>query len=758
MPPTLAEAVSFASSRLEQGAPPVAGRFTCPVAKLRARPAYPLWAQIHQNRIAGLLLQPDVMRSLEMICILASAVDGGGQGYSRRPMQDALITGGPCVTHSTRSCSFALPRVLERIRGTAPRLRLVLYHNPRGSDPHGTDSCASLQVVDASRRSNEDSYSWHAAGTLVQAVQDASSRSTLLMDPGHNLQSRAPYGGCVLVASRPSTEASCPSSSSHGANGGGMAYRSYARVGSEHIVEVLAVHKTAEHGGRCELTVRWATPSPPRIAAGTTLYAPTLIDAGASTATCKHPPQHAFDYGSAAAAACIETYLRRDVAIGAHGSWLDNMGANVYGAMTPTGHELRSFQLHLRSRSHRASGAQSHVHHDGSIACAHERAAAVPRNNEHAASAAIAYSSVLSYKDCAFSFVAQQQANRTAVAIRLASAALGTRPAVYGNGLKHSFYWTASEMASTRAALDRHLGRPGRPSAARDESPPFAPDPSDRVVFFAVEGTKSLMAGGTKRVAALDGFNMESFFGFIESKAEVGARACNRWPTHNRSSLESCGFTFHFPGSPFWHANVRVFAHAARHGLRALAKIGQAGWKTFAQELLPPARLHKWWLAAYCSFLLAVAGAGENSSIALGVHPFARRPDGRTVPWLHPAVYLDIGRPLDAHALIEAHRPSGHTSYVRRFERAVIAYNPEADADAQVPLGGEYVDPWGDHGCRRLTHLPLLRPHEGMLLVAPSLVRGHNAADRPSGRAQQHGAGRHNRRRRLGKSRSRLLS
>ena len=31
------------------------------------------------------------------------------------------------------------------------------------------------------------------------------------------------------------------------------------------------------------------------------------------------------------------SYLERDVSLGADGSWLDNMGANLYGAKSPRG-------------------------------------------------------------------------------------------------------------------------------------------------------------------------------------------------------------------------------------------------------------------------------------------------------------------------------------------------------------------------------------------------------------------------------------
>ena len=49
---------------------------------------------------------------------------------------------------------------------------------------------------------------------------------------------------------------------------------------------------------------------------------------------------------------------------------------------------------------------------------------------------------------------------------------------------------------------------------------------------------------------------------------------------------------FRDPPRPSTTFQVRVFANAAANDLRALAKLGQAGWKTVGQEYLPPAVLH----------------------------------------------------------------------------------------------------------------------------------------------------------------------
>lgn len=117
--PTLDEAIRSTHARLG-GQLPRAGRLRCPVKRLQ-RPAYPIWAQVHQNRLAGLLLRPEVVASLRMICVLAAAVDdapGGRLVYSRRPMMDAMLTGGPCVTATSRSCAFPLPEVRQRNKPT----------------------------------------------------------------------------------------------------------------------------------------------------------------------------------------------------------------------------------------------------------------------------------------------------------------------------------------------------------------------------------------------------------------------------------------------------------------------------------------------------------------------------------------------------------------------------------------------------------------------------------------------------------------
>ena len=206
---------------------------------------------------------------------------------------------------------------------------------------------------------------------------------------------------------------------------------------------------------------------------------------------------------------------------------------------------------------------------------------------------------------------------------------------------------------------------------------------------------------------ALDGFNMESFYGFIE----VG-HVCANWPNGPEVTREYCSAVLDHPATNFWHANVRIFAHAAQRGLRALAKLGQAGWKTVGQEYLPPAELHRWVLSGYASFLMATA---RNGALSLGIHPFAYAAPGDVQPWIHPVFNLDIGWPNQTESLIERYRVAGHTTYLRRFEHGVALYNPDAGTDQAVPLSAAYIDPW-DESCTAVRSWTLAG-QSGMVLL-----------------------------------------
>merc|ERR1712157_3855 len=88
-----------------------------------------------------------------------------------------------------------------------------------------------------------------------------------------------------------------------------------------------------------------------------------------------------------------------------------------------------------------------------------------------------------------------------------------------------------------------------------------------------------------------------------------------------------------------------------------------------------------------------MAVAQPNGSLKLGVHPFVRQ-TGQIKAWIHPVLMLDIGRPLSTEELLEAYRVKGHLTYLRSFERGVALYNPKASIDRDVPLHGNYLDPW----------------------------------------------------------------
>lgn len=230
--------------------------------------------------------------------------------------------------------------------------------------------------------------------------------------------------------------------------------------------------------------------------------------------------------------------------------------------------------------------------------------------------------------------------------------------------------------------------------AAEKESGPFDRNMAHQLVFYAVNGTRDLIG----QEGPLDGFNMESFFGFVEATEE-----CNDWPVGVNVTLESCEMKLEVPHYRVWHANLRLFSDAARRGLRALAKVGQAGWKTVAQEHLKPYYLHTWVISAYASFLMIVPEIEGEVPLMLGVHPFAKTEAGYVQPWLHPVFFLDIGRPIETKSLLEEYRISGHPTYVRRFERGIVLYNPYKQTDVKAPLDGEYLDPW-KNDCKPVTN------------------------------------------------------
>jgi hypothetical protein len=468
------------------------------------------------------------------------------------------------------------------------------------------------------------------------------------------------------------------------------------------------VGEAANGGPACHLVVRREPGKARRHAQGAHAVAPTHLDAGASSAACETPVQYAFDYSDPAASACIERHLEHALAVGADGTWLDNMGPNLYGAMTGTGVLLGSYDLRypLQSNPEPCPRELENADLEGPENLVGE----AQRERETA---------IYKFKLCRFSAMVKSQSSRVANAVAAIHKILGRKPLVFGNGLKHSFYWTGKEASLVRAQYREYMLRVNGVAIAEDDPRPFAPNASESVIYYRVRGTRETMSSHN---GALDGFNMESFYGFIQVKHQCANWPIGTLPNGRPVGLEACGAQLDHPATNFWHANVRVFANAGQRGLRALAKVGQAGWKTVGQEYLPPAELHRWVMGAYASFLFTVS---KNNALSLGVHPFAQleTPNGtRVMPWLHPVFFLDVGLPMRTETLVESYRVSGHEAYSRRFERAIVLYNPSDKVDSDIPLGDEFIDPW-DAGCAPRTTYTL-RGQSGAVLMQISADSG----------------------------------
>ncbi len=695
------------------------GRLQCPRVEkaLRLeRPLYSLFAQIHRNRLASLLISPWVLGSLSMICVIGSQPEpstgtyglrgqvsaGDEVWYAAVPYEDALLEE-----------EFELPAVLRKLRQesrklNAKRPQVVLYSNPRGSNPNGVDACTSYRELEKVARAGGSAMSWSEAGTL-DAPAPADARVLLLRKPKLLMAGRVPgrVPACVVVPSH-------PLAAQHGASvchvdlverpktgwkkqeRNSFYFQSLLRVGDE-VMTVLNVSVATDSRGddACRVTVQRAAKAASPLAQGAHALAPTHLDAEAKAATCETPVQYALDYADKAASSCIERHLEHALAVGADGTWLDNMGPNVYGAKTASGLLLGSYDLRYPTD-------------DSAEPCARELADADLEGSEPTDVDGKRYheTAIYKFKLCRFSAMINAQASRTSTAISAIHKMLGRRPLVFGNGLKHSFYWTGREAMQVRTLYKQAV-----PLSAKDDPTdlaPFAPNATESVIFYKVRGTRDMMS---RPNGALDGFNMESFYGFIE----VGHK-CANWPTGKEVSRAYCSAQLDHPQTHFWHANVRLFAHAAQRGLHALAKLGQAGWKTVGQEYLPPDELHRWVLSGYASFLLAV---GRNNALTLGIHPFARAAadgGGTVQPWIHPVFYLDIGMPNHTETLLEHYQVKGHSTYLRRFERGVVLYNPDERLDRAVPLGGAYTDPW-DGACAWVRSWTL-GANSGMVLVS----------------------------------------
>jgi hypothetical protein len=732
-PPKPRRNVSFdeavAKARERFGGAVHVGEERCPRVRLLDHPAYQLYAQIHRNRLAGMLVSPRVLGSLSLICVIGSQPETSAGTYGLRGQVSAgdevWYSSGPFMDALLLE-EFEMPAVLRKLRhegrkaAASKRAQVVLYSNPRGANPTGVDTCTSYREMEKGAWHGSGSISWSEAGVLDDGLPLNSTRLVLrppaLLMAGRYAALERPV--CVVAPSHPIGGArrgsvchvdaySKPPTGWTKAHRNLFYFTSLLRVDDEVMVVLdVSVGKTRDGSGdACHLTVRREADGAVAHSAGGHALAPTHLDAEASAATCEAPVQYAFDYSSPAAASCIERHLEHALAVGADGTWLDNMGPNQYGAKTATGLLLGSYDLRHPTASEPEPCGRELAAAD--LEGADDLVGDAQRDRETA---------IYRFKLCRFSAMVRAQGARAAAAAAAIHRILGRKPLVVGNGLKHSFYWTGKDASQVRGLYKRV-----HPELGRDDPRPFAPNVSENVIYYRVRGTRELMQ---RPDGPLDGFNMESFFGFIEVRHQ-----CANWPIGQidnpsrkrqgeRPSLASCEAQLDHPATHFWHANVRVFASAGQRGLRALAKVGQAGWKTVGQEYLPPDALHRWSLGAYASFLFTVA---KSNTLSLGVHPFAQTAHG-VQPWLHPVFFLDVGKPEQTEELLEFYRVPGHSTYARRFENGITLYNPEAAPDADVPLGAEYVDPFDRACAARRTYS--LEGQSGAVLLKRERVLG----------------------------------
>ena len=91
----------------------------CPRLPVLARPAYNLYAQVHRNRLAGMLADTSVLGSLSLICVIGSQPEPSSGTYGLR----GQVSAGDEVWYSTQPFmdvllqeEFELPLVLKRMR------------------------------------------------------------------------------------------------------------------------------------------------------------------------------------------------------------------------------------------------------------------------------------------------------------------------------------------------------------------------------------------------------------------------------------------------------------------------------------------------------------------------------------------------------------------------------------------------------------------------------------------------------------------
>ena len=360
-------AISRAQRRSERLLVPV-GHQRCPRFPLMESPAFPLYAQIHRNRLAGMMTDPKVLRSLFLICVIGSQPEPSAATYGLR----GQVSAGDEVWYATQPYrdvmlgeEFELPTVLRKIRqegrkaASGRRPQVVLYSNPRGSNPTGVDTCSSYRALERSAQSGTGALSWSEAGVLDSPIPV--NHSTVVLRPpallmaGRHGDHEQPV--CVVAPSHPvgatRSGSSChvdiyprPSTGWTKQLRNQFYFTSMLRLGDEAMVVVDATVGTSKAGEpACHLTVRRDATKAVRHEAGEHAVAPTHLDAEASAATCEQPVQYAFDYADQAASACVERHLEHALAVGADGTWLDNMGPNLYGAKTGTGLLLGSYDL-----------------------------------------------------------------------------------------------------------------------------------------------------------------------------------------------------------------------------------------------------------------------------------------------------------------------------------------------------------------------------------------------------------------------------
>ncbi|KAK7235524.1 hypothetical protein SO694_00069133 [Aureococcus anophagefferens] len=127
----------------------------CPRVAWRTTPSYPIWAQVHRNRLGGLSLAPAVAAALRVVCVIGEVAGPDGAYSAARVVEDALLR---------RSLTLRDAAALARAGGA----KVVLYHNPRGTNPRGADSC--LRYGDAEKRArlerDDGTLAWYEAATL----------------------------------------------------------------------------------------------------------------------------------------------------------------------------------------------------------------------------------------------------------------------------------------------------------------------------------------------------------------------------------------------------------------------------------------------------------------------------------------------------------------------------------------------------------------------------------------------------------------